>query len=137
MKSWLSRAVANTALRGEDPRNRFARWTRWFPATPAVDDARFQGAGDPYPRHWRRPPNPWPEPGPPSPAAQTRLRAALGELPTAWRDVVQQRDVDGRNPAEVPERLGLTAEQQRAMLNRARAFLRERLAQYLARVGSR
>jgi len=36
------------------------------------------------------------------------------------------RDVLGRDAAEVSERLGLTSRQQRAILNRARARLRER-----------
>jgi DNA-directed RNA polymerase specialized sigma24 family protein len=36
--------------------------------------------------------------------------------------------VDGRPAAEVSEQHGVTPAQQRAMLNRARAMLRERLA---------
>jgi len=43
MKEWLARAVANTALRGEEPRNRFARWTaRWFKRAPTVPESWFQ-----------------------------------------------------------------------------------------------
>jgi RNA polymerase sigma-70 factor (ECF subfamily) len=133
----LARAVASTVVRGEEPRNRFARWSRWFPATPAVDEARFQGADDPYPRHWREFPGPWPPVDPADPAVRTHLRDAIGELPGAWQAVVRQRDVEGRGAAEVSTDLGLTAEQQRAMLNRGRAFLRERLAQVLNRAGNR
>jgi hypothetical protein len=47
VKAWLARAVANTALRGEQDRNRLARWSGWFASTPAVDETRFQGADDP------------------------------------------------------------------------------------------
>jgi RNA polymerase sigma-70 factor (ECF subfamily) len=137
MKAWLSRAVANTAVRGEQPQNRFARWSRSFPAAPAVDDRRFQDADDPYPRHWREFPRPWPRVNPAHPAVRATLRDAIRELPSAWRDVVRQRDVAGRSPAEISRDLGLTDEQQRAMLNRARAVLRERLAQSLRRAETR
>jgi RNA polymerase sigma-70 factor, ECF subfamily len=133
----LARAVASTVIRGEEPRNRFARWSRWFPAAPAVDDARFQDAGDPFPRHWREFPAPWPPVDPADPAVKDHLRAAIGELPQAWQRVVRQRDVEGRSPGEVSADLGLTAGQQRAMLNRARAFVAERLGWYLHAGGHR
>jgi len=45
------------------------------------------------------------------------------------------RDVDGRPPAEVSAATGLTAEQQRDMLNRARAQLREDLGRALEQDG--
>ena len=43
------------------------------------------------------------------------------------------RDVDGRAPAEVSAETGLTAEQQRDVLNRAREMLREDLGRTLER----
>jgi RNA polymerase sigma-70 factor (ECF subfamily) len=135
VKGRLPQALVNTILRGEEPRNRIARWSRWFPARPAVADDRFQGPGDPYPRHWREFPQPWPGPGPADPAdpaVRSQLRDGLAGLPARWRDVVRQRDIEGLAPAEVSERLGITAAQQRAMLNRGRALLRERLARLLA-----
>jgi RNA polymerase sigma-70 factor (ECF subfamily) len=133
MKMWLSRAVASTVVRGEEPRNRIARWSRWFPSTPAVDEARFQADGDPYPRHWREFPEPWPPTDPTDPAVRQWLAEAMDELPDSWRDVVRQRDVQGRGAAEVAASLGVADDQEQAILNRARAFLRERLAQLLTR----
>ncbi len=133
MKGWLSRAAAATVLRGEERGNRVARWSRWFPRTPAVDGARFQDDGEPWPRHWRRFPAPWRRVDPADPAVRRRLTEALGELPEQWRAVVWQRDVQHRSPAEVSADLGLSDEQQRAMLNRARAHLRERLADLAGR----
>jgi DNA-directed RNA polymerase specialized sigma24 family protein len=47
--------------------------------------------------------------------------------------VVLARDVRRRSAAEVGAQLGVTPEQQRAILNRARARLRERLAARFAR----
>ena len=127
MKAWLARAAANTAVRGSERRNRLARWSRWFPPAPVVDESCFQGPDDPYPRHWREVPRPWP------PADQVdvrHLRDALGELPRPWRDVVSARDVEGRDPEQTGRDLGLSADQQRAMLNRARVLLRDRLARF-------
>jgi RNA polymerase sigma-70 factor (ECF subfamily) len=128
MNGWLSRAVANTALRGEDGRNRVARWSRSFPATPTVGGSRFQGPNEPYPRHWREFPEPWPSREAVDATVRAELRDAMSELPRVWRKVIQQRDVQGRSPADVSNDLQIDAAQQRQMLNRARAVLRERLA---------
>lgn len=130
MTGRLTRAAANTALRSEEPRTRFARWTaRWFARTPAVPGSRFQNAGEPFPRHWRRFPDPWPAMADPADlVVRDALGAAVEELPATWREVVVFRDVLGRDSDEVSERLGLTERQQRAILNRTRAILRERLA---------
>jgi DNA-directed RNA polymerase specialized sigma24 family protein len=59
------------------------------------------------------------------------LAAAVDELPATWRAVVIARDVLDQGAEEVSTRLGPTPKQQRAILNRARARLRERLAQRL------
>jgi RNA polymerase sigma-70 factor, ECF subfamily len=134
MKSWLSRAVANTVVRGAEPRNRIARWSRWFPAEPAVDDSAFQDVDEEFPRHWREFPQPWPGADPDT--VRRGLAEAMAELPASWRDVVRRRDVAGRDAAEVARELGITVEQEQAMLNRARAFLRTRLAELLTRPGT-
>jgi RNA polymerase sigma-70 factor, ECF subfamily len=133
MKRWLARAVANTTSRSEEPRTRFARQpARWFAPTPTVPASRFQDTGEPFPRHWRRFPEPWAIIDPSDPAVRDALAAAIEELPATWREVVIARDGLGRDAGEVSERLGLTPRQQRAILNRARASLRERLARRLA-----
>jgi RNA polymerase sigma-70 factor, ECF subfamily len=134
--TWLTRAAADAALRGEEPRNRFARWTaRWFPPTPTVAQSRFQDVGEPFPRHWRRFPAPWPTVDAADPTLQAALAGAIGELPATWREVVIARDGLGRDAADVSARLGLTPGQQRAILTRARALLRERLAEHLVQNG--
>ena len=132
MKPWLARAVVSTAMRSEEPRTRFARWTaRWFAGTPTVPESRFQHADEPFPHHWRSLPDPWPTVDHAAADVRDTLAAALAELPATWREVVIDRDVHFRNPAEITERMGLTPRQQRTILNRARARLRERLAQSL------
>jgi len=132
VKAWLARAAANTVLRGEHPGNRIARWSRWLPETPTVDESRFQGPGEPHPRHWRRFPRRWPALDPEDPGIRETLAIAIDELPRPWRAVLIARDVTGRTVVETSEQQGVTLAQQRAMLNRARARLRERLAERFA-----
>jgi RNA polymerase sigma-70 factor (ECF subfamily) len=55
------------------------------------------------------------------------LKEALVALPDVWRRVVLLRDVEGRSVAEVSAATGLSAAQQRDVLNRARELLREHL----------
>lgn len=137
MRGRLTRAATDAALRGEEPRNRFARWTaRWFAPTPTVAASRFQDAGEPFPRHWRRFPTPWSTADAADPALQAALADAVDELPATWREVVIARDGLGRAAADVGARLGLTPRQQRAIVTRARALLRERIAQRLGQNGA-
>ncbi len=129
---WLVRAAAGAGLRGEEPRNRFVRRpVRWFAPTPTVPAYRFQDVGTPFPGHWRSFPAAWPPIDPTDSQVRDVLAAAIVELPATWRAVVIARDGLGRDAVEVSERLGLTPRQQRAILNRARARLRERLARGL------
>jgi RNA polymerase sigma-70 factor (ECF subfamily) len=127
-KGWPAHAASNTVLRGEQPRNRLARWSRWFPTAPTVEEARFQGPDEPHPRHWRRFPRPWPPIDPGDPAVGETLSCAIEELPRRWRGIVIARDVRGRSAAQISDEEDMTPAQQRAVLNRARAMLRDRLA---------
>jgi len=68
---------------------------------------------------------------PADPDVRDTLAAAIAELPATWREVIIARDAHDRGTVEVSERLGLTLREQRAILNRARARLRERLARHL------
>ena len=97
---------------------------RWFRPRPLVPDDAFQDASEPYPGHWRRFPETWPHKGDADPTA---VRAALAGLPETWRAVLLRRDVEGLDDAQVAAELGLTVEQERDILDRARAALRDRL----------
>jgi DNA-directed RNA polymerase specialized sigma24 family protein len=108
------------------------RWIRRFPPTPTVDESRFQGPLESYPRHWRRFPRRWPRLDPEDPAVRETLARAIEELPRPWRDVVVDRDVRRLSARATSQRRGITLAQQRAMLNRARATLRERLSERFA-----
>jgi RNA polymerase sigma-70 factor (ECF subfamily) len=128
MKVSMARMIANLAARGRGLGNRFAWWSRWFPPATTVDADRFRGADEPYTDHWREFPRSWPAGQAVEPEA---LKAAVAALPDQWRRVVILRDVEGRTSAEVSAVTGLTAEQQRDVLNRARELLREDLGRAL------
>ena len=130
MKIFTGRMIANLAARGRVLGNRFAGWSRWFPPAPTVDADRFQAESDPFPDHWKQFPPPWPAGRDVDPVA---LKDALAVLPDPWRRVVILRDVEGRSATEVSAATGLSAEQQRDMLNRARELLREHIGGALER----
>lgn len=87
-------------------------------------DTRFQSADEPYPRHWRTPPAPWPS----DTITAERLQRAVQALPDPWRVVLLARDRDGVPADQVAADHGLTEDQQRHILNLARAALRDALA---------
>lgn len=89
-----------------------------------MDAAAFQDEDEPFPGHWREFPHLWPPGVADEPAVVASLRDAVGELPETWRDVVVDRDVRQKPPETVAARHGLTPEQERAIVNRARARLR-------------
>jgi RNA polymerase sigma-70 factor, ECF subfamily len=119
-KNWLAQMEATTVLRVA--RRAGAVGARWFRA-PLVPDEAFQDAAEPYPGHWRRLPQPWPTGLAPEPA----LRAAVDGLPETWRKVLLGHDADGHDDARVAAELGLTVAQERDILARARAAVRDRL----------
>ena len=124
MKISIARMISNLVARGRPLGNRFAWWSRWFGPAPTVAADRFQAAGEPYPDHWKEFPRPWPDGATLKPQ---QVEAALATLPDSWRRVVILRDVEERSPAEVSAATGLSAEQQRDVLNRSRESIREAL----------
>jgi DNA-directed RNA polymerase specialized sigma24 family protein len=134
MKVTIAQMIANLAARGRALGNRFVWWSRWFPPATTVNADSFQEDGDPYPDHWKELPLAWPADHTVEPEA---LKAALAALPDPWRRVVILRDVQGRPPLEVSAATGLTPEQQRDVLNRARELLRESLGPVRQQGGGR
>jgi RNA polymerase sigma-70 factor, ECF subfamily len=102
---------------------------------PAVDPARFQGPGDPYPGFWASAPPAWPSPEEGALAGEMRrhLAEALAQLPARQRIVVTLRDVAGYSSEDVSELLDITQANQRVLLHRGRTALRASLERYLTR----
>ena len=102
--------------------------------TPTVDASRFRGANDPHAGHWTSigAPSTWNEPETRSldDEIQRLVEVAVGALPTRQRDVLTLRDVHGFTAAEACTALGLSAQNQRVLLHRARAAVRARLEEY-------
>ena len=128
LRTWVFRILVNVARR----RGRLEARAFVELEGPTVDPDRFRDEDDPYPGHWREDAAPaaW-EPEPALLAAEFRavLGRALAELPERQRAVVELRDVHGLEPTEVCELLDLTLGNQRVLLHRGRARLREALAE--------
>jgi RNA polymerase sigma-70 factor (ECF subfamily) len=135
-RTWVYRILVSTAKKRGVREQRSVPWSSVAPAEgPTVDPSWFRGAEDPYPGGWREFPATWasPEEVALSGEIHTVLAAILDELPARQRAVLSLRDVSGHTAQEVCDLLDITQANQRVLLHRARAAVRERLAGYLAR----
>jgi RNA polymerase sigma-70 factor (ECF subfamily) len=100
---------------------------------PAIDPDRFQGRRGERPGWWASPPAEWEEPERRLEEAETRevLLRAIRDLPPRQREVITLRDLLGWTSQEVCNALDLTETNQRVLLHRARARVREALEEYL------
>ncbi|MEJ3652663.1 sigma-70 family RNA polymerase sigma factor [Actinomycetes bacterium KLBMP 9759] len=139
LKTWVYRILVNTAKRRRDRESRSIPWSSLMPDEegPALDPARFQGAGEPSPGHWRELPAPWPSPEQSTLAAESmaQIAEAVARLPERQRVVIVLRDVEGHTADEVCSILGISAANQRVLLHRARVFVRDALARFYAAEG--
>jgi RNA polymerase sigma-70 factor (ECF subfamily) len=141
VKTWIFRILMNIS------RTRGSRESRSVPFSAhdlVVDDSpsfaadRFQGPDDAYPRHWAAPPARWDEqPGARLMSAETieLVRRAIDELPSVQRAVMTLRDIDGWTGTEVCSLLELSEANQRVLLHRARARVRQALEDHFAEAG--
>ena len=112
-----SRTVPFSALAGDDAES----------GEPSVPGDRFLPAGSPWPGTWSSGPAQWNAPLQRLLSQETRgvIDQAIEGLPEMQRRVVTLRDVEGWPAGEVAELLGISDENQRVLLHRARAKLRE------------
>ncbi len=133
VKTWVHRILVNVA------RTKGVREHRSTPFSsfgsdadgvePAVDPDRFQRSGAAL-GAWAAPPSPWDEvPDGRLLAGETLavVQQAVGALPPGQRAVIQMRDLDGFDAPEVCNALGLSETNQRVLLHRARAKVRQAL----------
>jgi RNA polymerase sigma-70 factor (ECF subfamily) len=133
LRTWALRIVTHIAQR------RGARDGRVVPVAleeddgPAVDPRRFRPAGERWAGGWTEAGAPveW-DPEGFLLAGETLavVGAALAALPARQRAVVSLRDVQGLSAEEVCDALELTAANQRVLLHRGRARLRQALEDY-------
>jgi RNA polymerase sigma-70 factor (ECF subfamily) len=139
LKTWVFRILVNTA------KTRAQREGRVLPFSAlqepgrvpeaAVDPDRFRPEDDErFPGAWSSPPPELPEER--LLAAETRdvIARAIEALPATQRTVITLRDVQGWSSEEVRNALDVSEVNQRVLLHRARAKVRQALEDYLAPV---
>lgn len=127
LKTWTFRILFHQAT----TRARKERRTTPFSAFGDEEGDEIQAEHFAPDGHWAAPIQPWRALSPDDAAAQAQLRAALreeiGKLPERQRAVLELCDLDGVDAAEVCNFLGIRATNQRVLLFRARAALRQAL----------
>lgn len=132
LTTWIFRILTNRAV------TRARRERRSVPfsalvgddAEPAVAADRFLGPDARYPGHWASIPERWHERPEARLASKEILEVIAGEiagLPSAQRAVITLRDVEGWGADEVCEALQISDGNQRVLLHRARARVRQAL----------
>ena len=139
LRTWLFTVMINIAKsRGVRERRDADAEIAAFTGT-TVDPARFRPGSDPWPGHWKADaaPSAFPE-TPEGSLLGTELmelpRRELEKLPERQRMVVTLRDMLGFDSAEVCRLLDLTVANQRVLLHRGRAAVRQSLEDYLQEV---
>ena len=131
LKTWILRILTNTAkTRGERERRSVpfsALDTEDGGYEPAVERSRFTGTG-----HWAVLPRAWPEDKLLAGETLSVIEHAIERLPQTQRTVITLRDVEGWTADEVRNALELSETNQRVLLHRARAKVRNALEQYLS-----
>jgi RNA polymerase sigma-70 factor (ECF subfamily) len=116
-QTWLFRILLNRARTTASREQRAGQ--------PDDDVERFDRNGA-----WAEPPTAWTDRVDDRLVAERlahRVHELLANLPDQQREVVVLRDVEGLEPADVAELLGITDGNQRVLLHRGRAKLRELL----------
>jgi RNA polymerase sigma-70 factor (ECF subfamily) len=139
LKTWIYQILSNRA------RTRAVREHRSAPFSalagdeqdgePPVDADRFRPPGERWAGHWAAAPADWaalPEERLLGRETLQYVRDAIDELPPRQANVLVLRDVEGWEPDEVCDALGLSAGNQRILLHRARSKVRAALETYLA-----
>lgn len=136
LRTWLFTVLINIAKKRGMKERRDAEVAQLAAIGATVDPARFRGSSDPYPGHWL--PDEVPSPFPETPEGSllgSELRDVakreLDKLPERQRVVVTLRDLLDMDSAEVSELLDITLANQRVLLHRGRAAVRQALEDYL------
>ena len=133
-KTWVYGIALNIARSRQRKERRWLPFTSWRGDTsdsagPTVMGGRFGSDG-----MWKTAPDPWtnvPEATLLGAETMQRVRDAIDMLPAKQREVIVLRDVAGLSATEVASLLGISAENERVRLHRARASVRKMLEDYL------
>ena len=139
-RTWLFVILGNCARRrAATERRSVSLDSAESAAEPAVDDSRFFPADHPrWAGMWTTLVDSWdsiPDERLLAEETRKRFRAAIDALPARYTVVYVLRDVEGWPSEDVCALLGLTPENQRVLLHRARSRIRAALEEYLYRQG--
>jgi RNA polymerase sigma-70 factor, ECF subfamily len=129
LSTWILGITVNVAR----ARGRHESRSRPFSAVstddePIIDPDRFLPADhERWPGHWAIAPVPWPERALETAQAAQVIRETVAGLPRMQRAVITLRDMIGCPPEETCNALGLTDNNQRVLLHRARTKVRAAL----------
>ena len=131
LRRWIFGILTNCA------RTRGVREARTVPLSslagadegePSVDPSRFRPEEDSqWPGHWSAPPERWAEERLLQREAVAAVERTVQHLPSGQRAVITLRDIEGCEPAEVCNLLGISDANQRVLLHRARCKVRSEL----------
>jgi RNA polymerase sigma-70 factor, ECF subfamily len=135
LRTWTFSILVNRARTHGAREARTLTWSSLDSGEGPSTEDRFAGTGDKHPLPWTsiHVPSRWdtvPENVALSREALQQLDQALSALPPRQRKVVTMRDVCGMTADEVCATLNISPQNQRVLLHRARAVLREALADY-------
>ena len=141
LKTWMFRILVKRAITraGKDRRQVPFSSLGGDPSRedegPTVDPERFLGADHPrWAGHWASAPASWdtvPDERLLSRETLARVCAAIDRLPARQRDVIVLRDIGGFCAEEACSALDLSEGNQRVLLHRARAKVRQELEDYV------
>ncbi|MBI2701714.1 RNA polymerase subunit sigma-24 [Mycobacterium gordonae] len=134
LRTWIFSILINIAKRQGMAERRYAATAARVATGRTVDPTRFRDFGDALPGHWKEPPAPFPDTPEGSLLSHELLNVAntgLARLPERQREVVRLRDVLGFSAEEVSSMLEISAGNQRVLLHRGRAAVRQELEDYL------
>ena len=138
LKTWLFTILTNKAKTRGQRENRTLTNTDLEVAasdSPTVDPGRFNDPNtEKWPNHWADPPVTWagiPEETLLSQETIQLIREAIDALPETQRIVITLRDMHELSSDEVCNVLGVSETNQRVLLHRARAKVRQALEDYL------
>ena len=135
LKTWIFSILSNRAKTRAVRERRTIPFSAFQPdrvPEPAVDPSRFLDDQDArWPGHWAVPPGAWPKERAVAGETREKLAEAIEALPASQRAVISLRDVEGWSAEEVCNALGLSETNQRVLLHRARARVRNALEEYL------
>jgi len=136
LRTWLFVVLVNIAkAKGiREQRDADAAIAAFTGAT--VDPRRFRSGDDPLPGHWKQHEEPSPFPDAPEGSVLGEelvsvARRAINGLPEKQQMVVTLRDMLGFDSSEVCELLDVSIANQRVLLHRGRAVVRQVLEDYL------